>query len=125
MWNYYKFTGVDNDRYTVNGEYRQVMLAREISYPLPSRTWVNEHLAYTHGYGVVLGRKLLTRGASGILHQGYSPSRQRRSRSEAEIYFGENSNEYVFVRPRCGVRLPVGDKNVYSAMKERGRPSPS
>jgi len=54
---YYKFVDVDNDRYYVNGEYRQVMLSpRELSYAaLPARTWVNEHLTYTHGYGVVLG----------------------------------------------------------------------
>ncbi len=54
---YYKFIDVDNDRYMINNEYRQVMLSpRELSYgALPSRTWVNEHLTYTHGYGVVLG----------------------------------------------------------------------
>ncbi len=54
---YYKFIDVDNDRYNINGEHRQVMLsARELSYrALPARTWINEHLIYTHGYGAVLG----------------------------------------------------------------------
>ena len=33
MRTYYKFTGVDNDRYTINGEYRQVMLSRG-RYPI-------------------------------------------------------------------------------------------
>ena len=48
---------MDNDRYTVNGEYRQVMLsARELSYgDLPSRGWINEHLTFTHGYGLAVG----------------------------------------------------------------------
>ncbi|TLY24582.1 MAG: hypothetical protein E6K64_06260, partial [Nitrospirae bacterium] len=54
---YYDFVDVDNDRYVVNGEYRQVMLSpRELSYKnLPSRIWINEHFTYTHGYGVTLG----------------------------------------------------------------------
>ena len=51
------FVAVDNDRYTINGEYRQIMLsARELnSQSLPNRTWVNERLTFTHGYGVVVG----------------------------------------------------------------------
>ena len=54
---YYKFVDVDNDRYLVDGSLRQVMLSgRELSYQhLPSRIWINEHLTYTHGYGVVFG----------------------------------------------------------------------
>ncbi|MBI4593273.1 MAG: UPF0182 family protein, partial [Candidatus Rokubacteria bacterium] len=54
---YYKFLDVDNDRYMVNGQYRQLMLsARELSYPhLQSRIWINEHLTFTHGYGAVVG----------------------------------------------------------------------
>ena len=48
---------VDNDRYTINGTLRQVMLsARELnSASLPNRTWVNERLTFTHGYGLTLG----------------------------------------------------------------------
>jgi len=63
---YYDFHDVDNDRYTIGGEYRQVMLsARELNYEaLPSRTWVNERLTYTHGYGIVLSP------VNRILHQG-------------------------------------------------------
>src|SRR5262249_60172167 len=48
---YYKFQDVDNDRYTVNGEYRQLMLSpRELSHPhlQGGRNWINEHLTYTH-----------------------------------------------------------------------------
>ena len=48
---------VDNDRYIINGKYRQIMLsARELnSRSLPSRTWINEQLTFTHGYGLTLG----------------------------------------------------------------------
>jgi len=55
---YYKFADVDVDRYTVNGEYRQVMLsARQLNYaglPPKSQTWVNRYLTYTHGYGLCM-----------------------------------------------------------------------
>ncbi|MDQ4025846.1 MAG: UPF0182 family protein, partial [Actinomycetota bacterium] len=54
---YYTFPDVDIDRYEINGETRQVLLSpRELSLddlPPGSRGWQNEHLQYTHGYGVV------------------------------------------------------------------------
>ncbi|NCO94003.1 MAG: UPF0182 family protein [Armatimonadetes bacterium] len=53
---YYSFADVDIDRYTINGQYRQVMLgARSLSHErIPRRTWVNDHLKYTHGYGICM-----------------------------------------------------------------------
>jgi uncharacterized protein len=55
---YYKFPGVDVDRYTVNGVYQQVFLApRELSMtdlPPAVRNWINERLKYTHGFGAVM-----------------------------------------------------------------------
>ena len=42
----------------INGELRQVLVsAREMNsaqLPSTSQTWVNQHLVYTHGYGVVV-----------------------------------------------------------------------
>ena len=33
-----------------------MLSARELnSQSLPSRTWINEHLTFTHGYGLTLG----------------------------------------------------------------------
>src|SRR5690554_3602620 len=53
---YYTFTDVDVDRYNINGNYQQVMIApREIDQNMLStgvRTWINETLKYTHGYGI-------------------------------------------------------------------------
>jgi len=55
---YYTFPQIDVDRYTLNGQYRQVLVgAREIDQtqlPEQARTWVNEKLKYTHGYGVAM-----------------------------------------------------------------------
>ncbi|MEN6546874.1 MAG: UPF0182 family protein [Armatimonadia bacterium] len=53
---YYRFTDVDVDRYMVNGQERQVMLAGRLldRTGLVRPTWVNQHLLYTHGYGLCL-----------------------------------------------------------------------
>ncbi|HET6761013.1 MAG TPA: UPF0182 family protein, partial [Gemmatimonadaceae bacterium] len=51
---YYDFVSVDDDRYAVDGRYRQVHLAaRELnSESLPTRTFINERLTFTHGMGL-------------------------------------------------------------------------
>src|SRR5208283_4158212 len=55
---YYRFLDVDVDRYDLGGIYQQVMLsARELDpkrLPLNAQTWVNRHLLFTHGNGVVM-----------------------------------------------------------------------
>ncbi len=88
---YYDFVSVDNDRYTINGELRQVMLsARELnSESLPNRTWINEHLTFTHGYGITLGpvNEVTSEGlpilfVKDIPTQSSVPARHRRERAE-------------------------------------------
>ena len=55
---YYDFPDIDIDRYVIDGTLRQVMLAtRELNtakLPESSRTWINEKLIYTHGYGLTM-----------------------------------------------------------------------
>lgn len=53
---YYDFVDIDIDRYDLDGDYRQVMLApRELDLTqLQNPTWVNRHLEFTHGYGLVM-----------------------------------------------------------------------
>ena len=88
---YYDFASVDNDRYTINGELRQVMLsARELnSESLPNRTWINEHLTFTHGYGITLGpvNEVTPGGAADSVREGHPAAvvggeRHRRQRAE-------------------------------------------
>ena len=123
---YYKFIDVDNDRYMINNEYRQVMLSpRELSYgALPSRTWVNEHLTYTHGYGVVLGpvNRVNREGLPEFFIKDIPPVATTPVQiKRPEIYYGEQSNEYVFVKARRPeFDYPVGDKNVYSRYNGKG-----
>ena len=52
---YYEFLDVAIDRYFIDGELRQVMLAtRELSrLPQQADTWQNRHITFTHGFGVV------------------------------------------------------------------------
>jgi uncharacterized membrane protein (UPF0182 family) len=123
---YYKFIDVDNDRYTINGEYRQVMLSpRELSYrALPSRTWINERIIYTHGYGVVLGpvNRISPEGLPEFFIKDIPPVSSADIKiTRPEIYYGETSNEYVFVRTkREEFDYPVGEKNVYTQYQGKG-----
>ena len=53
---YYELGEVDTDRYVIDGQLTQVMVAaRELDGgDLPAAGWVIERLVYTHGYGAVL-----------------------------------------------------------------------
>ena len=123
---YYKFVDVDNDRYQIDGEYRQVMLsAREMSYQhLPSRSWINEHLIFTHGYGVVLGpvNRITPEGLPEFLIKDIPPvSTGPIKVTRPEIYFGEVANDYVIVKTRAQeLDYPSGDKNVYATYAGEG-----
>jgi len=117
---YYDFYDVDNDRYTIGGEYRQVMLStRELNYEaLPSRTWVNERLTYTHGYGVVLSpvNRILHEGEPDFLLKDIPPEGHADLEvTRPEIYYGETVNPYVLVRTEAReFDYPVGDQNEYT-----------
>ena len=54
---YYAFADVDVDRYTIDGQLRQVMLSvrelQQTTLPEGAQTWQNLALTYTHGLGVV------------------------------------------------------------------------
>jgi uncharacterized membrane protein (UPF0182 family) len=123
---YYKFNGVDNDRYRLNGDYRQVMLSvRELNHKsLPSRLWINEHLTYTHGYGLVLGpvNEVTTEGLPRLLVRDIPPvSEAGLEVTRPEIYFGEVANEYVIVKTLSKeLNYPSGDQNVYSQYEGSG-----
>jgi len=124
---YYKFRDVDVGRYTLNGEYRQVMLsARELSYrDLPSRGWINEHLTYTHGYGLVASpvNRITPEGLPDFFVKDIPPSVSGGipKITRPEIYYGEIGNEYVFVRTRSQeLDYPSGDQNVYTRYEGKG-----
>jgi uncharacterized membrane protein (UPF0182 family) len=125
---YYKFVDVDNDRYHVNGEYRQLMLSpRELSYQhlQGGRNWINEHLTYTHGYGVVVGpvNRVTGEGLPEFFVKDIPPQSSDAFPAvvRPEIYYGELANEYVLVRTRSQeLDYPRGDQNVYTRYQGRG-----
>jgi uncharacterized membrane protein (UPF0182 family) len=123
---YYKFVDVDNDRYVVDGTYRQVMLsARELSHQhLQSRNWINEHLTFTHGHGVVFGpvNQVTASGQPEFFIKDIPPVSSTSIKvTRPEIYYGELANEYVLVK--TGAReldYPSGDQNIYTNYEGKG-----
>ena len=124
---YYKFAqtnldgsqaqNIDIDRYHNGKRLQQVMLgAREIdsaALPGAAQTWQNRRLSYTHGYGIVSSPvNKTTDGLPDYLVQGFPPvsvkqaagSDARHPNSDTlpavkrpEIYFGQLTQDYVFV----------------------------
>jgi uncharacterized membrane protein (UPF0182 family) len=117
---YYDFVSVDNDRYLIDGQLRQVMLsARELnSASLPNRTWINEHLTFTHGYGVTLGpvNEVTLQGLPVLFVKDIPPQStipQDIDIKEPSIYFGELTNNYVLVKTKAKeFHYSKGDENV-------------
>lgn len=101
---YYDFTDVDIDRYTVAGNYRQVMIApRELNtagLPSGAQTWVNQVLQYTHGYGTTMSpvNEIGPGGQPNYFVSGVPPtSTVGVNISRPEIYFGERQSDYIIV----------------------------
>ena len=117
---YYDFVAVHNDRYWIDGEYRQIMLsARELnSDSLPNRNWINERLTFTHGYGVTLGpvNQVTAEGLPVLFIKDLPPQSSVDLRVEQPaIYFGQLSSDHVFVGTKAReFHYPQGDDNVYT-----------
>ena len=123
---YYDFHSVDNDRYRINGQMRQVMLsARELnSASLPNRTWVNERLSYTHGYGLTLGpvNQVTDEGLPVLFVRNMPPETEAGlTIDEPSLYFGELSNDYVIVGTNTPeFHYPRGESNEPTKYAGRG-----
>jgi uncharacterized protein len=123
---YYKFVDVDNDRYVIDGTYRQVMLsARELSHEhLQSRNWINEHLTFTHGHGLVFGpvNQVTSSGQPEFFIRDIPPVAMASLKiTRPEIYYGELANEYVLVNTKAQeLDYPSGDQNIYATYQGQG-----
>ncbi|QPJ64765.1 MAG: UPF0182 family protein [Candidatus Nitrohelix vancouverensis] len=123
---YYQFNSIDNDRYFIDGALRQTLLSpRELmTSSLPNRTWINEHLTFTHGYGVSLSpvNEVTPEGLPVLFIKDIPPQSSIDLKVERpEIYFGELANDYVFVK--TGTKefdYPEGEKNVYKNYEGQG-----
>ena len=125
---YYEFLNVDVDRYTVNGEKRQVMLAARELNPerIPVRRWSGRRLQYTHGYGIVMNQvnAVSAEGWPKYLIKDIDPmfsAGPELKITEPRIYFGETSLDYNVVKTRLvEFDHPRGDTNVTTTYKGKG-----
>ncbi len=103
---YYSINNVDIDRYNINGQTTQVLIAaRDLnSSSLPSQSWVNEHLVYTHGYGAIVSptNQADTSGNPMFNLSNIPPQSNGVSLSNqgAQVYFGENLSGYTIVNAK-------------------------
>ena len=98
---YYAFAdSLDIDRYKIDGKERDVVVAvRELNIDgNPSRNWINDHLVYTHGFGIV-GAFGNTVDADGkpTFTVGDIPPTKGLGEFEPRIYFGENVPDYSII----------------------------
>ncbi len=120
---YYTFLDLDVDRYTVGGRLRQFTLGvRELDVNQLSeeaRTWINQHLIYTHGYGLCLSpvSEATAEGLPLFLVRDIPPrsSEPELTITHPEIYFGEKTDNYVIVNTaEDEFDYPSGDQNIYT-----------
>lgn len=101
---YYRFNDIDLDRYYINDEYKQIFIsAREMDQSNLSpqaQTWINQHLKYTHGYGIVMSpvNSVTSEGQPELLFKNIPPITDTDLVvSQPEIYFGELADKYVVI----------------------------
>ncbi|MEM9087660.1 MAG: UPF0182 family protein [Cyanobacteria bacterium P01_F01_bin.53] len=100
---YYRFHDVDIDRYTIDGDYRQVMLAaRELDYDAvdaKAQNWVNQRLKYTHGYGLAMSpvNQVTVEGLPDFFIKSIPPATSTDiALGQPRIYYGEETNHHIF-----------------------------
>jgi uncharacterized membrane protein (UPF0182 family) len=120
---YYKFLDMDIDRYRLGGTYQQVLLsARELEpalLPSNAQTWVNLHLLFTHGNGVVMS-PVTQKSAEGLpifYLQDIPPvANGGPAVREPRLYFGQGGERYAIVKGTTPeFDYPKGKDNVYAA----------
>ena len=102
---FYKIEDVDVDRYTIDGQKTQVVLsARELnSGGSPQQSWEGTHLAFTHGYGLVLSSssRLTTDGQPDLRIRGIPIINETNIKlDQPDIYFGQGLDGYVVVNSK-------------------------
>ncbi len=124
---YYNFKNVDIDRYHFKKKYTEVALAaRELPtsrLPARARTWINIHLKYTHGYGLVMSpvNKISKDGMPNLIVRDIPPRSKVLSVKRPEIYYGEQTDQYAIVNTKTKeFDYPKGNKNVYASYRGRG-----
>ena len=117
---YYEFVGVDVDRYYFNGQYRQVFIsAREMNndnLAEDAKTWINQHLKYTHGFGLAVSpvNEVTSAGQPALALKDIPPTTSiaELTVDEPRIYFGEQVDTYAIVNTKTNeFDYPQGSDN--------------
>ena len=99
---------LDVDRYNVNGkEEEQLVAVRDLDVgglQSRQRSWLNQHLVYTHGYGFVAAptNEVKSDGTPNFDESDIPPHGDLTSSFEPRIYFGESSPNYSVVGAPSG-----------------------
>lgn len=124
---YYEFSDIDIDRYEIDGETRQVMLAvRELNQSeLETQTWLNLNLIFTHGFGLVMNpvNQFTAEGQPEFFIKNLPPesTAPELEVTRPEIYFGELTNNVVFPgSQQKEFNYPQGNDNVFSSYTGNG-----
>ncbi|MGB3292750.1 MAG: UPF0182 family protein [Phormidesmis sp.] len=116
---YYRFHDVDIDRYAIEDDYRQVMLAaRELDYdavPEQGRNWVNQRLKYTHGYGVAMSpvNQVTVEGLPDFFIKDIPPVTSTDiALDQPRIYYGEETDHHIYTcTSTTEFDYPLGNDN--------------
>ncbi len=127
---YYAFHAADVDRYTVDGQPREVLLSpRELEIkqlPGTQSSWINPHFIYTHGYGLVLAEvaKITAEGQPVYLVNDMPAQINTSSLklpTRPELYYGELQQEPVFVdTAQQEFNYPQGSDNAFGRYQGKG-----
>jgi hypothetical protein len=123
---YYDFFSVNDDRYMIDGRYRQVHLsARELNTAsLPTRNFINDRLTFTHGMGVTMApvNQVTEEGLPVLFIKDVPPvSTISVKVTRPQIYYGEMTNSYVFVNTaQKEFDYPAGETNTYTNYTGKG-----
>ncbi|MDJ0716166.1 MAG: UPF0182 family protein [Prochloraceae cyanobacterium] len=133
--------GLDNDPLDPKSKKEQIFIApRELDYsavPDRAKTWVNEHLVYTHGYGFTLSPVNQVNEESGLpeyyVKDIGTPTDAGGLRTSSElieesipigkprIYYGELTNTYVMTNTNVlELDFPKGEENAYNTYDGTG-----
>ena len=101
----YTYIDSDVDRYQIDGNLRQVLIsARELQISQlgeAQNRWINTHLEYTHGYGIVMAEaNRITPDGLPVLFVKDAPpviTTPSLKLTRPEIYYGEVAHEPVYV----------------------------
>ncbi|MFZ3339945.1 MAG: UPF0182 family protein [Terriglobales bacterium] len=126
---YYDFPDIDIDRYEIDGNLREMMLAtRELNVdklPESSQNWINEKLIYTHGYGITMNpvNGFTSEGLPTLILSNMPVQSTVKSINvtQPEIYFGELTNTDVYVKTRQQeFNYPQGETNNLTSYQGTG-----